>query len=380
MLTVPGDAILFDSDTHVMEGAETFAEYVDPQYRDRVPRFVTTGDGKNRFLVDDTFFPVVPLHPGFPKQYPDNGMEEYVLANDPGQRLKYMDKIGIDVQVVFPSLALAGVTTSVRDPQLAGALCRAYNRYIGEFASADPARLRGVMVVPANHPEVAAAELRFGKEQYGLSSFGLNPTPADGIPWSDHRYDPLWRTAEELGITVLFHEVTTGYTAEGVGALRYTANWPMIYFSSHTVEPMLTIADLIFGGCAERFPNLQFAFAEAHVSWLPGWLQLLDQNQALAERVIPGKDLLNRKLSMLPSEYFGRQFYLMAFPDDRMISEALQVAPNNILLSSDWPHGIQKVHNVDGIFSVRNRTDLTDDDRDALLCRNPARLFGAKAN
>jgi len=373
---MPGKTVLFDSDTHIMESADLFAKYVDPQYRDRVPQFVTTGNGKTRLLVDDTFFPVVPMHPGFPKQYPDNGMPEYAIANDAVQRLKYMDDLGIDVQVVFPSLSLAGVTTSVKDPALAGALARAYNRFIGEFASADPNRLRGVMVIPANHPEVAAAELRFGKEHFGLSSFGLNPTPADGIPWSDHRYDPLWATAEELGMSVLFHEVTTGYTADGVGALRYTANWPMIYFCSHTVEPMLTIADLIFGGCAERFPNLRFAFAEAHVSWLPGWLELLDQNEPLAERVIPGLDLLNRKLSIRPSEYFARQFYLMAFPDDRMIAEALKVAPNNIVLSSDWPHGIQKVHNVDGLFSVRNRAELTDDDRDALLRRNPARLFG----
>jgi predicted TIM-barrel fold metal-dependent hydrolase len=360
-----------------MEGTDVFAQYVDPQYRDLVPQFVMTGDGKTRLLVDDTFFPVVPLHPGFPRKYPDNGMEEVGLANDATQRLKYMDDIGIDVQVIFPSLSLAGVTTSVRDPGLAGALCRAYNRHIGEFTSADPNRLRGVMIVPGNHPEVAAEELRFGKEQYGLSSFGLNPTPADGIPWSDHRYDPLWRTAEELGITVLFHEVTTGYTAEGVGALRYTANWPMIYFCSHTVEPMLTIADLIFGGVAGRFPNLKFAFAEAHVSWLPGWLSLMDQNEPLAAREIPGKELLNKKLAMHPSDYFNRQFFLMAFPDDRMIHEALQAAPNSIVLSSDWPHGIQKVHNTDGIFSVRNRTDLTDEDRDALLRHNPARLFGA---
>ena len=48
-------------------------------------------------------------------------------------RLKDMDKVKIDTQVVFPSLFL---TTTAEDLRLEAALLRAYNSFLGECSAA----------------------------------------------------------------------------------------------------------------------------------------------------------------------------------------------------------------------------------------------------
>ena len=60
-------------------------------------------------------------------------------------RLKDMDKVKIDTQVVFPSLFL---TTTARDLRLEAALLRAYNSFLGECSAASKGRIRFAALVP----------------------------------------------------------------------------------------------------------------------------------------------------------------------------------------------------------------------------------------
>ena len=50
----------------------------------------------------------------------------------------------------------------------------AYNRYCADFARADPQRLKPVMLVPFNHPEVAAREIAYAREVCGLEVAFVN--------------------------------------------------------------------------------------------------------------------------------------------------------------------------------------------------------------
>ena len=52
-----------------------------------------------------------------------------------------MDKIGVDVQVIYPTLFLVYLTD---DPKLEAALCRAYNRFIANACAKAPDRLKWV--------------------------------------------------------------------------------------------------------------------------------------------------------------------------------------------------------------------------------------------
>jgi predicted TIM-barrel fold metal-dependent hydrolase len=378
--TVNATPRFIDTDTHVWEQYEDWTTFVeDDALLEFVPRYIDGAPGRKKILVDGTVFPANGVHPGVVARGP--GDPTYPIVNDPVRRLEYMDSLATRVNVIFPSTAHIGTTTSIREAAVAGGLCRAYNRYASGFASVDPDRLRPTMIIPANHPRTAAAEIRFAHEQLGLSSIVLHPTPPDNVPWSDPRYDVMWQAAEELGLPVIFHETSAGCPDYGVGMQRYQS-WPMFWFCSHVVEALLTLTELIFGGVLERFPRLRIALAEAHVSWVPGWLAMLDQNKDL-EAHRHGDQANSPALSLLPSEYFRRQCYVMAFPDDRMVVDVLSIAPESLLVSSDFPHNSGKLHGEGGLIAFSRRTDVGEEMAERVLVENamsflsaPSRLLG----
>src|SRR5437879_10258697 len=60
---------------------------------------------------------------------------------DPHKRIPDMDLDGIDAAFLYPSVGLfAG---AVHDPDLSGALCRAYNRWLADYCKPYPDRLFG---------------------------------------------------------------------------------------------------------------------------------------------------------------------------------------------------------------------------------------------
>jgi len=361
-----------DTDTHLWEEYADWTKYVDdPRHLAFVPRYVDGVGGRKRILVEGTVFPANTAHPGVTPRGPDH--PDYAIVQDPVRRLEYMDSLATDVSVIFPSTAHIGTTTSMRDAEVAAGLCRAYNRYATEFASIDPVRLRPTMIVPANHPYAAAEEIRVAK-QLGLSAIVLHPTPPDDVPWSDPRHDAIWHTAEELDIPVIFHETSAGCPDYAVGMSRYRS-FAMFWFCSHVVEALLALTEMIFGGVLERFPRLRIALAEAHVSWIPGWLAMLDQNKDL-EAHRHGDQAAAPALTMLPSEYFRRQCWVMAFPDDSMVDDVLAIAPDNLLVSSDFPHNSGKLHGQGGLLAFSRRPGLTEAAAEHVLVDNPKKFLG----
>ncbi|MDE8654514.1 amidohydrolase family protein [Novosphingobium album (ex Liu et al. 2023)] len=363
-----------DFDTHLYEPISVWKDYIDPKFRDRAPEWIEK-DGKLMLNLDEKLFPTAPGHGGYAKIYAEDAKVDR-SGNDPVSRLGYMDgKGGADVQVIYPTLGLAGFPNSVRDADLAAAFARAYNRYISEFTATDRRRLKGTMLLPANHPEAAAEEMRWAHKHAGLNLAVLTPTPPNDVPWSALEYDPMWQAADELGITVLFHETTAGCPSNAIGIHRYRANWPMLYLCTHVLEAQLAFADMILGGTLAKYPNLRVGAAEAHVHWLPGWLALMDQNFGMGTNIYKDQSLSERELKMKPSEYFRRQCVLAAFPEDTMIAEAMAAAPESIVICSDWPHPIAEEAAANGIQAIETRDELTAAQKQALLVGNAQRFL-----
>ena len=81
---------------------------------------------------------------------------------DPHARIVDMDLDGIDAAFLYPSLGLfAG---AVEDPELAAAMCRAYNRWLADYCKPYPDRLFGVAMLPMQSVELAIEEMRYARE------------------------------------------------------------------------------------------------------------------------------------------------------------------------------------------------------------------------
>ena len=83
----------------------------------------------------------------------------------------------------------------------------------------------------------------------------------------------------------------------------------------------------------------------------------------------------DRSLPRSPSEYFRRQCFIVAFPDDAWIPEVIRyVGEDNLTFCSDFPHPQTREHPEAQLRLTH--PDLGDAATTKVLGGNAARIFG----
>ncbi|HRD99764.1 MAG TPA: amidohydrolase family protein, partial [Ilumatobacteraceae bacterium] len=237
--------------------------------------------------------------------------------------------------------------------------------YAAAFASADPRRLRCAMIAPLNHPVQAAAEIAFAHDQLGMTVLLASFTAPGARSLSSPDLDVVWAAAHERAITVTFQDSSLSAVPTTSGIAR-AKTWRMLYLATHIVEAQLGLADLILGGVPDRFPALRFGMQETHLTWLPSWLQLLDER--FGHR---------RQPSVRPSDAFRRQFFASGFPDEPGVRRFIdEVGGRNLVFASDWPHReLMPGTDPNWTAEVLRRNDLSAAEAVAALETNPNHWF-----
>ena len=279
-------------------------------------------------------------------------------------QLQAMDTEGIDVSVLFPTRGLGVLSIDRMDPELAAAICRAYNDWLYDFCQEGPQRMYGSAMVPPHNVEAAVGETRRMAEK-GFRSIFLRSNRANERNWHDPYHDPLWAECERLGIAVGIHPggLPVGPSSSHIGSHFEPIR---VWHVCHSLNTQLAVVDFIGGGVAERFPNLRIAFLEANCSWLPWLMWRMDEQQEWTTRYG------NPGLRLMPSEYFKRQCFVSIEPDEepaRYIAE--EGYEDNLVFSTNYPHPDAAYPNaVDGILKL----PLSDGTKRKLLWDNCARL------
>src|SRR5437588_12887138 len=124
-----------DADGHILEPLDLWDHYIDPAFRERRPQFVIDQNGKERLSVEGKLLGnprgigslgAVGVRQGTVKLDSLKYAEGKKGGFDPHARSVHMDADGIDAALLYPSLGL--FAAAVEDPELAAAICRAYNR------------------------------------------------------------------------------------------------------------------------------------------------------------------------------------------------------------------------------------------------------------
>ena len=156
MATTLDDVAVIDVDGHVWEPDEAWEQHLDPTFLDRRPRIVQDDLGTTRYLVEDR---MVPTGTGRGAWAPE-GFREASLHRpggvDPHARLIDMDADGIDVAVLYGTLALG--LWSIRDLELQVACCRAFNDWLATYCAVEPTRLRAAAALPLASIDHAVTE------------------------------------------------------------------------------------------------------------------------------------------------------------------------------------------------------------------------------
>ena len=356
---------VIDIDGHVREADDLWERYLEPPFRSRAPTIQRVPNGQLLFLLEGNRHHRKPDESPFQVKPDDSPVNEHRdLATDPRERLKDMDRDGIERGMLFPSAGL--YLTSVEEEAYAAALCRAYNSWLYDYCSADRKRLMGVGVIPVQDVQAAIHETRRVILELGFKAIFVRPNPVKGRTIDDPYYDPLYEAIQELGVPLMFHEGSGAYLPTA-GADRFPGQWFFTHTVSHPFEQMLASLSLICKGVLEKFPELQVVFLESGAGWLPYWLWRMDEHHEILPFQVPW-------LKMKPSDYFRRQCYISCEPEEERLGEVVRaIGAERVLFASDYPHWDAKLSGSPQMIIERN--DLDDDAKRKIMGENAARLL-----
>jgi predicted TIM-barrel fold metal-dependent hydrolase len=157
-------------------------------------------------------------------------------------------------------------------------------------------------------------------------------------------FDPLWATAQEAGLPILFHVggggqlLSPDYFKNGLPLVPDfhggDGNFRSIDYMAIPSPPMQTLGALIFDRVLDRFPRLKFGVIEQGASWLPGWMRSLDTAHSA---FLKNEERL-QKLSLKPSEFVRRQVRVTPYPAEDTGWIIANSSAEICMFSSDYPH------------------------------------------
>jgi uncharacterized protein len=342
----PNPRHVVDADSHVVEPADLWVSRVPRRLADDVPHVARHPEtGHRHWRVGATFlWPVGYFGVAGTEDQVTGTVRDYDELDpatfDPVQRLRRMDEYGVDVQILYPNVIGFQAPQFIRmAPELSVLCTQAYNDFILDWCSADPARLIPIAMLPFWDMEALVAEMErcAGRGHRGV--LFANKLEKIGLPpFSDGYWDPVYRAAQSLGLPINYHVGffepdmsiglggkqgwNTGPSVEAIRASRAriaTAS----FFSLGDV-----IGNLVTSGLCDRFPELGFVTVESGFGLVPWYLETLDWHW---------KAFGNRS-KLLPSEYFKRQCY-GTFWFEKTTLGLLEQFPDNFMFSTDFPHG-----------------------------------------
>jgi uncharacterized protein len=365
---------VFDADAHVIEPPELYFDFLEPKFRDRVTVDTEIGDHHGRLM---------PLLDGQPSYGGSPWMKE-VLRSDEGRQVlvdrfgdlalrgfspdamvEALDRQGVERAALYPSFSLHTPYADHLAPDLAAALARAYNRWIGDFCRQAGGRLLGVAVLPLHDPKLAEEELRRVVAADGVRAAMIRPNPAKGRPLHHPDNEGVFSALEELDVTLALHEGRGGRSP--FAGDRFDT-WYAAHVVSHPFEMMLALTSLIVEGVFDRHPRLRVGVLEAGTGWLTWWLHRLDEHHELfGPRERPD-------MAMKPSEYFIRHCVIGSDSDDPFVAQTVgAVGADRVAWSSDFPHLEAKY--PDGVEQFLKGANLREDDARQVLWDAPCRLY-----
>ena len=367
---------ILDSDMHVFEPPDLWQRYIDPAFKDRAPVFkgdVASHGFANRWVVEGKVFPAYSDRrsrteslAGRHRLITDRFEEARKRHFDSPSQLEALDVEGIDVAVLFRTFGAHVIALDGMDPNLVSAICQAFNNWLAEFCSADPARLKGAAQMPMHDVQKAVAEAGRAVKELGLVALVLPSNPVNDRPWYDPYYEPFWQQAEALGVPVCFHGIQSAYQ-QHIGN-RFLDSFVVAHAATHPMELMLDVAGMVCGGVLERHPDLRIGFLEGNCSWLAWWLWRLDEEW---EKFGAWE---GAQLQAPPSEYFRRRCFISVDVDEYLAEHVIQrLGDENLVLSTDYPHHDSAYpHAIDTFLGMDN---ISDASRKKILWDNCARLY-----
>ena len=136
-------------------------------------------------------------------------------------------------------------------------------------------------------------------------------------------------------------------------------------------DTLPVVCDLLFSGIFHRQPKLKLVLVEANIGWIP---TLLEQADDMYSRYRFYTGAVEQQPEM-PSQLFRRNFWASFMIDTVGMDLRHRLNVDHMMWSTDYPHSVTLWPDSDKHIPELTR-GLSDDDRDAVLRGNAARVYG----
>jgi uncharacterized protein len=320
---------IIDADTHVEETEDTWA-YMDEadQRLQPVKGYFESGDpqastGSGYWSIDG----LKRIRKIRKDQETGTTAATRELLDVPA-RLKHMDAMGVETQVIFPTFFITEFTDR---PEVQAALRKSYNRWLADRCGQSGGRLRWAVVPPLGDVDRSIEELRWARD-HGACGVVKKGNREVGRWPTDPYFFPLYEEAERLDMPICFH------TGSGVSDVTPPTSQSLGTFYSATLPVLHAFNNLIVDAVPARFPKLRWGFIEANASWLPFVLYRLrrlasvaKQRQVLAAGSMSGADVGGNLLAQ-------NRMYVTFQVDEDLPYIVQHAGVDNLLTGSDYSH------------------------------------------
>ena len=371
---------IISGDSHLEVSPERWQGYVAKEFREWVPQIVQLPGGGDAWKVPGSNVEV-PLGLNFGSGLGPKGLKTRGISyrdNPPGsgdaaQRLREMDRDGVEAELLFPAVAGARSLGTKLPLEAHIAVIQGYNDWLSrEFTATDPKRLLGVGMLPATTAEDAANEIRRIAAMPGICTAVLHLWPNGSqlpIPEEDALF---WSTVVELDFPMSIHfAFGGGEKAEAASSGVRTGQNSVLVNGALTRPGGLSpfcVTQLITSGTFDRFPDLRIAFAESGAGWIPYYMQEADNN---FER---HRHYAKLELAHAPSWYVSRHFTFNFQDDFYAIANRRLIGVENLTWGTDFPHSASNWPHSQQLIEALC-TDLEDDEANSIFGGNVARFY-----
>ncbi|WP_085993000.1 amidohydrolase family protein [Oceanobacillus senegalensis] len=254
------------------------------------------------------------------------------------ERLKDMDKEGIDIQVLSP----IPVTFSYwAEPEQGLEMARFQNDFIASIVKECPERFIGLGTVPLQNVDLAIEEMKRAVDELGLKGLEIGSN-INGKNLDDESLDRFFQAANDLEVPLFVHPWAT------LGRERMPRH-NFMYMVGMPSETALAAGSIMMSGMLDKYPNLKLCFAHGGGS-LPYLLPRMDKGWNVWPHI--------RKTEHPPSHYAKKLYYDSLVYDENNLQFMIdRFGVDHIIAGSDYPFLLREAPSGKVVDKVEKLSD-----------------------
>ncbi len=285
----------------------------------------------------------------------------------PEKSLQFMRKLGIERSIL--SISTPGV--SIGDSDFSGRLARVCNEYMAKLKRDHPGKFGGFAAVPLPDIPGAVSELEYALDELELDGVSLM-TNYNGKYLGDSSFNEFFEELDRRKAVVFIHPTDPADTYDPkLGITNAMIEAPF--------ETTRAVANMLYTGQAERFPNIRFILAHGGgtIPYL-GWKIAMLRYQQEGKKPPLIKTLYDFLIKGGPESglrILRSMYYDTALISDKPAIKALVefVGSRRILFGTDFPFAERLAPIV--LKNLKTCKDLSDEDLELVDHRNCSGLI-----